>query len=93
MTKKRLQSLLKIITTYINCPATGKGSLYLDYVSYYGGYDLREVINNSGGARSLSDNNFGGRGRMKGREMEAFLLGMIAGIELIKDQEVSKAKP
>jgi hypothetical protein len=63
-------------TLYSNIKA-----LHLDYAACYGGYDLVEIVNERGGERSLVGNTFCGRGRLKAKEMETFLLGMIAVLE------------
>lgn len=55
------------------------GALILDHNSIYGGWDLCEMVNESGGEHSLIGNTFAGRGRLKAHEMESFLLGAIFG--------------
>jgi hypothetical protein len=47
----------------------------------YGGWDLVEITNDTGGESSLIGNTFGGRGRISSHEMETFLLGMLAALD------------
>lgn len=57
------------------------GALHLDHNSIYGGWDLVEIVNESGGEHSLIGNTFAGRGRLNAHEMQSFLLGMLLGLE------------
>lgn len=56
------------------------GALFLNYNAVYGGWDLLEYTNDRVCDSSLIGNTFAGRGRLKTREMETFLLGMLAAI-------------
>lgn len=67
------------------------GALQLDHNSCYGGWDLVEMVNGSGGQQSLIGNTFAGRGRLSAHEMESFLLGMLSALNYhpIVQQEVA----
>ncbi len=94
VTKKRLENLAVAVAAKLERPNVnwirkGKrnigqvGSLYLDNNPHYGGWDLLEIQNVSGGVTSLIGNTFGGRGRLKAKEMESFLLGMLTALDAV----------
>jgi hypothetical protein len=54
------------------------GAWYLDNARVYGGYQIHEIMNAQGGIRIV-----GGSGcRMTPKVMEAYLAGMLVGLEL-----------
>jgi hypothetical protein len=91
-TQKQLNDLLRRI-----CDKTGKANsrkqaeshgmtsyIMLDYASAYGGYRI-ETVNMPNMSRSGA---FGGNGceaRMKSKEMEGFMRGILAGLEAAKE--------
>lgn len=88
VSKKHLQNLLDFISQKLGRPSQSLvnkqwqiGALHLEYVACYGGWDMCEIINDKGAEHSLIGNTFGGRGRLTSREMETFLLGMMAALE------------
>ena len=62
-----------------NC-TVNEGALTLDHNANYGGYDLTETTAR-GGSASLIGNSFAGAGRMKPKEMHAFLAGILWALE------------
>lgn len=57
------------------------GHLKLDHNTMYGGWDLVEILTESGGEESLIGNTFAGRGRLKAHEMETWLIGALWALE------------
>jgi len=95
VSRARLENLVKIVaekqgrplapwaytTESANRLRGQRGALQLDHNPIYGGWDLVEIANESGGENSLIGNTFGGRGRLNAHEMESFLLGMLAALQ------------
>lgn len=88
-TKQRLEKMVVAIATAQGRPLIARtgdaprcvhnvGALELNHMPQYGGYDLIEISNATGGERSLLGNSFPGGRRLNGREMGAFLSGMLA---------------
>lgn len=96
--KSTLVSLLQEIYMELGLPPRFKqgvdgmnpGAIYLDHNASYGGWDLCEITNPQGGEASLVNNTFGGSGRLKAREMQLFLQGMLLGIR--KERKKSDTK-
>lgn len=101
VTWNRLEVLLGSVVTALGLPVKvlevingqiywNVGALRLDFNENYGGWDLEQVIGDHGVVESLVGNCFAGTGRLKAREMELFLLGMLAALERAKGGENDK---
>jgi hypothetical protein len=93
ITKKDLQRKVDFIVNKLGLPKEGwtqdidgnkanVGHIALDHNAIYGGWDLNQIMNESGGINSWIGNDFAGRGRLKAHEMETFLLGVVKGLEI-----------
>jgi hypothetical protein len=75
ITKKVLRDKVDLINRLTNSPVEGVGSYQLS--SAYGGYDLLQIVSESGAIESAFN-----KGYVTGRQLEYLLTGFITGLSV-----------